>query len=446
MAASSPMGAASEEPVEQILLVDDNPTNLKVLYGTLESEGYNLCVAKSGEACIEIVKKLKPALILLDIMMPPGIDGYETCRRLKADPETAKSAIIFLSALDQTKDKVEGFNIGAVDYISKPFQDEEVLARVKTHLTIQRLRRDVEEKNAALKRELMVAQELLKETYERLQGPLLGGSGAVKNLNGAIRACLDSHETILLSGAPGAGEEAVARAIHHQSQRRHRPFIHVNCAAVGAEQSEGLFGSIAERENPELSSVVGKFDLADGGTIYLDGVNNLEPSLQDGLLRVLKADEEARQTGAPDVDVRVIAFTSTCLAECAQREQFDEELFRLLSKRRMNIPPLNERKDDIPVLVDHFISQSAGRLGKIIDGVSRESMVRLQSYHWPGNIRELQDILDRIIISSDASVIEIDAGLLDDNLGGLDDIRLDKERIRTEVDAVLSDFLTSDQT
>ena len=182
------MNNASAPPAEdadRILLVDDDVTNLDVLRHTLDGRGYRLFVTRSGESAIEVARRVHPLLILLDIVMP-GIDGYETCRRLKEDPETREAAVIFLSSLDETKDKVRGLEVGAVDFVSKPFQSDEVVARVNTHLTMQRLRRQLEARNAELARELAVAQELLTDARRRVEGPLLGDSPAIRALRESI--------------------------------------------------------------------------------------------------------------------------------------------------------------------------------------------------------------------------------------------------------------------
>src|SRR5262245_63732558 len=198
----SPLG----EDADRILLVDDEPTNLDVLRHTLDGRGFRLFVSRSGESAIEVARKVHPLLILLDIMMP-GIDGYETCRRLKADPETREAAVIFLSSLDETKDKVRGLEVGAVDFIAKPFQSDEVVARVNTHLTLQRLRRQLEARNAELARELAVAQELLTDARRRVEGPLLGDSPAIRALRESIARYAADGEVLLLTGHQGEGHD-----------------------------------------------------------------------------------------------------------------------------------------------------------------------------------------------------------------------------------------------
>src|SRR5262245_25436672 len=231
--------ATPAEDADRILLVDDDATNLDVLRHTLDGRGYRLFVTRSGENAIEVARKVHPLLILLDIVMP-GIDGYETCRRLKEDPETRDAAVIFLSSLDETRDKVRGLEAGAVDFVSKPFQTEEVVARVNTHLTMQRLRRQLGARNEELARELAVAQELLSDARRRVEGPLLGDSPSVRALRESIARYAADAEVVLLTGSQGAGPEAAARAIHHGSVRSRQAFIHVNCAMLPPGQDPGI--------------------------------------------------------------------------------------------------------------------------------------------------------------------------------------------------------------
>src|SRR5574339_182179 len=228
------------EDADRILLVDDDATNLDVLRHTLDGRGFRLFVTRNGESAVDVARRVHPHLILLDIVMP-GIDGYETCRRLKEDPETRDAAVIFLSSLDDTKDKVRGLEVGAVDFVSKPFQKDEVVARVNTHLTVQRLRRQLEARNAELARELAVAQELLTDARRRVESPLVRDSPAVRAWRESnVRYAADA-DVVLLTGPQGAGHEAAARAIHHASPRGRHAFMHVNCAMVASGQDPGVF-------------------------------------------------------------------------------------------------------------------------------------------------------------------------------------------------------------
>ena len=227
------------DDADRILIVDDDPTNIDVLRHTLDGLGCRLFMTRSGESALDVARRVQPLLILLDIVMP-GIDGYETCKRLKEDPKTREAAVIFLSSLDETKDKVRGLQAGAVDFVSKPFQRDEVIARVNTHLTLQRLRRQIEARNEELTRELAVAQELLTDARRRVEGPLLGDSPAIRALRESIARYAADTDLVLLTGPEGAGHEAAARAIHHASGRGQHAFFHVNCAMLAPGQDPGI--------------------------------------------------------------------------------------------------------------------------------------------------------------------------------------------------------------
>src|SRR3954462_15141994 len=227
------------EDADRILLVDDDATNLDVLRQTLDGRGYRLFVTRSGESAIDVARRVQPLLILLDVVMP-GVDGYETCRRLKEDAATREAAVIFLSALDETKDKVRGLEVGAVDFVSKPFQRDEVVARVNTQLNLQRLRRQLETRNEELARELAVAQELLTDARRRVEGALLGDSPAIRALRESIARYAADADVLVLNGPQGAGHEATARAVHHASPRSQQAFIHVNCAMLAPGRDRGI--------------------------------------------------------------------------------------------------------------------------------------------------------------------------------------------------------------
>ena len=279
----------------------------------------------------------------------PGIDGYETCRRLKADPETKGAAVIFLSALAEAREKVRGLEAGAVDFVSKPFQPEEVVARVHTHLTVQRLQAQLESRNAELARELQVAQELLADARRRVEGALVGSSPAVRALRETIAQRAASLEPLLLTGPTGAGQEAVARAVHHQSPRGRQAFIHVNCALLAPGQAQGLLAGPGGRDaGGGAASALSPLELAERGTLYLEEVHQLPPELQVRLAELLEAASRARADGgAASPDVRVIASTS---AATSVESGLRPRLLASLEPGTVRVPSLAERAEDVPEL------------------------------------------------------------------------------------------------
>jgi DNA-binding NtrC family response regulator len=381
---------------DRILLVDDDPSNLDILRGTLEGRGYKLLVATSGEDALRVAQRSRPSLVLLDVLMP-GMDGYEACRRLKADPATADAAVIFLSALEDARDKVRGLEAGAVDFVTKPFQPEEIVARVHTHLTMQRLQRQLEGRNADLQRELAVAQELLAEARRRVDGPLVGESPAVRALRESIAGHAATLDPLVLTGPHGAGQEAVARAIHHASPRSRQPFIHVNCALL----------------DPGGSSL-GQLELAERGTLFLEEIHRMPPALQERLAAVFDAGARQLEGGLPaSPDVRVVASTSGPLSA---ESGFHPALLARLEPRQLRVPALAERAEDIPDLAQFFVTQHARRLGAVVERVSDESLKRMRAYRWPGNVRELESVLERAVASAREPVLEVDKALLDEGL------------------------------
>lgn len=401
------------EDADRILLVDDDVTNLDVLRHALDGRGYRLFVTRSGESALDVARRVHPLLILLDIVMP-GIDGYETCRRLKEDPDTREAAVIFLSSLDDTKDKVRGLHAGAVDFVSKPFQGEEVVARVNTHLTLQRLRRQLEARNAELARELAVAQELLTDARRRVEGPLLGDSPAIRALHESIARFAAGTEVLVLTGPPGGGHEAAARALHHQSPRNRQAFIHVNCAMLPSGQASGILSEPGARTEAKEGSRLSMMELATRGTLYLEEIQRLPVDLQERLADVFTGVEAARERGEPGMpDVRVIAYSSVPLAPTSG---FHPKLLALLEHRQVRVPPLAERRDDVADIALFFLRQHARRIGAVVETISDMSMKRLRRYRWPGDVAELQSLIERAVTSAREPVLEIDAALLDEGL------------------------------
>ncbi|HMF98763.1 MAG TPA: response regulator [Vicinamibacterales bacterium] len=407
------IAASLAEDADRILLVDDDTTNLDVLHHTLNGRGYRLFVARSGERAIEVARRVHPLLILLDVVMP-GIDGYETCRRLKQDPETREAAVIFLSSLDETKDKVRGLEVGAVDFVSKPFQSDEVVARVNTHLTMQRLRRQLEARNAELARELAVAQEFLTDARRRVEGPLLGDSPAIRALRESIVRYAADAEILLLTGRQGTGHEAAARAVHHASPRSRQAFIHVNCALLPPGQDPGILSGAVTASESAADPHLSLLELAIHGTLYLEEIQRLPAQVQGRLADILERVEalhDAGQTGEPDV--RVIAFTSALLATASG---FHPKLLALLERSQLRVPALAERPEDVSEIARFFLRQHARRIGAVVETISDESLKRLRKYRWPGDVSELQSLIERAVTSAREPVLEIDSALLDEGL------------------------------
>ena len=392
----------------QILLVDDNPTNLQVLYQTLDGHGYRLLAAKSGKDALSIAERVVPDLIMLDVMMP-DMDGFETCARLKSSARTHESAVIFLSALTESSDKVHGLELGAVDFVNKPFQAEEVLARVRTHLTIRELQKQLHRRNEELEHELTVAQELLREARQRTDGVLLGESAAAQRLRRDIAEAAASDHTLLVNGPPGSDHEAVARAVHHQSARALRAFICVNCLAVSDTSPSSV-------ETGGASDVRGKLRLADGGTLYLEGIQHLRREWQEILVETLRGLEVARtSSNASQADVRVIVSSTRDIDEALAAGHILPELLRSF-RRTLDLVPLRARIDDLPELAHHILQRQAEQAGRTISVISEASLERLRGYRWPGNIRELRSVLECALATNQGSVLEVGEQLLDDGL------------------------------
>jgi DNA-binding NtrC family response regulator len=401
----------------RILVVDDTPANIQTLAAILKEQGYQISVATNGQQAIEVIEKVQPDLVLMDVMMPV-MDGYEACRQIKASPSRRDLPIIFLSAKTDTSDIVRGFELGAVDYVAKPFNAHELLARVNTHLTLQSLRRQFELRNAELARELEVAQELLTDARRRVEGPLLGDSPAIRALRESIARQSQSLEVLLLTGPPGAAHEATARAIHHASPRSRQAFIHVNCALLPPGQDAAILSSPAITPETSGSADTGSrmsmLELAEKGTLYLDEVQRLPADLQERLAAVLEGIESSRERGEPPVpDVRFIAYTSAPLTTA---NDFHPKLLALLERRQLRVPSLAERSEDIPEIALFFVRQHARRIGSVVETISDQSMKRLCKYRWPGEVGELQSLLERSVSAAREPVLEIDAALLDEGL------------------------------
>jgi DNA-binding NtrC family response regulator len=383
-----------------ILIVDDEPLNIDLLEQELEGARFRTISAPGGEEALALAARSAPDLILLDVRMH-GLDGYETCRRLKASEATRAIPVIFLTALSDTFEKVRAFATGAVDYLTKPFEPAELLARVGVHVA---LRREIE----AHRRSQATIRALVDESRPAGDA-LIGDSAALRRVRELIAQVAPTDSTVLILGETGTGKELVARAIHASGARHDRPLITLNCAALPRELVESeLFGHEKGAFTGALQQRRGRFELADGGTLFLDEVGELPPEAQAKLLRVMQEREFERLGGTRTLrtDVRVIAATNRDLSAQVAGGRFRADLYYRLNVFPIAVPPLRERPEDVARLIEHFAMQMARRLGRDVAGAAPEFIERARAYDWPGNVRELANIVERAVITSRAKMLD----------------------------------------
>lgn len=402
----------------RVLLVDDIPTNIDVLRDVLEPEGHEILVSLNGAMALDLARRFSPDLILLDVMMP-DMDGFAVCRALKDDAETRDIPVIFLTArVDQT-DVVAGFKAGGVDYISKPFNDDELRMRVSTQLRLKRLMNELRNKNTELEAEIARANALTEER-NHLAGRLslisdeeakhwnvdgfIGQSRTLgKILEDIARLQQASNTSVLITGESGTGKELIARAIHYGSERSKGPFVPVNCSAVPHDLADSLFfGHVKGSFTGANDDREGYFELADGGTLFLDEIGDMPLDLQAKLLRVLE-DRRVMRVGAKKekaIDVRVLSATNANLESDIQKGAFREDLYYRLASFPVRVPPLRERREDIPLLVEHFLNLFGNEMGVQAPKMSENALEILSTYGFPGNIRELKNLVERALIES----------------------------------------------
>ena len=437
-----PTNNESKIDAGDILIVDDEIPNLQLLTQVLSDAGYQaLRSAKRPQLAIESALAQPPSLILLDVRMPE-MDGFEVCRRLKQEERTRDIPVIFVSALQDVQDRIRGFEVGGVDFISKPFQEPEVLARVQTHLALRNMQLHLEDlvakrtseleaevnerKRAAL--ELKQAYDEIRKLKDHLEAEnltlreeirisfeddeLIGKSTAFRIVLQQAEHVAPTDSTVLILGETGTGKGLIARKIHQLSGRKDRSLVNVNCAALPATLIESeFFGHEKGAFTGAVGRKIGRFELADGGTIFLDEIGDLPIELQAKLLRVLQ-DHEFERLGSSTtrtVDTRIIAATNRDLDALIEQGTFRPDLYYRLSVFPIRIPPLRERRGDIPLLVWFFITLLQPRLGKTIESVPSRVMDGLTSYDWPGNVRELQNIVERAMILSPGARLELGA-------------------------------------
>jgi len=376
---------------ESILVVDDEPGILNSLSKVLEDEGYQIAVAKSGAEALKIIASDPPDLILLDIWMPE-LDGLQTLKR--AREQVPRVQVVMMSGHGSIETAVKAVKLGAYDYIEKPLSLENVTLRVRHALDQRRL----EEENLTLRNK--VARH-----YE-----LVGTSPAMQQLRRHIATAGPTNGRVLISGENGTGKELVARAIHAQSPRRDHPFTAVNCAAIPETLIESeLFGHERGSFTGATSLKRGQFEQADGGTLFLDEIGDMSLNTQSKVLRALQEQQFTRVGGTKliKVDVRLIAASNKDLAGEIAKGTFREDLYYRLNVLPIEIPPLRGRREDLPLLAEHFLRIHAEEQGLKVKEIAPDALEALQQYDWPGNVRELRNLIERLMIMVPAPVIEL---------------------------------------
>jgi len=378
---------------EHILIVDDERAIQKALRGVLEDEGYRVSVAGSAQEALAQLQDESPDLVFLDIWMP-GADGLEALAEFKRiRPETA---VVMISGHGTIETAVKATKLGAYDFIEKPLSLEKILLAATRALDHGRLERE----NRDLREQLARGQQIV------------GQSRLIEELRQQIGIAAPTNGRVLIHGENGAGKELVARAIHVQSARREGPFVEVNCAAIPEELIESeLFGHERGAFTGAVSRRRGKFELADGGTLFLDEVGDMSVKTQAKVLRALE-EQAFERVGGKDtlrVDVRVLAASNQNLPDLITQGRFREDLYYRLAVIPIEVPPLRQRTEDIPLLVEDFIHLFSGENAKRPKTISVEALAYFLSYEWPGNVRELRNMVERLVIMTPGDVIGPDA-------------------------------------
>ncbi|MBW1715330.1 MAG: sigma-54-dependent Fis family transcriptional regulator [Deltaproteobacteria bacterium] len=376
----------------RVLIIDDDPVILEVIGEILRTHGYRVVAAPNGVAGIRELERNYYDLVLTDLVMP-DLDGLQVLDHVVTT--TSKTTCIVLTGHGTIKSSVEAMKKGAFDYITKPITGDELLVVIEKALKF----RNLEEENFRLKKEL-------HQTYG--YDNLVGTSNAIKKIYDLIEKVADTDGTVLISGASGTGKELIARAIHYNSSRSDRPLVVINCGAIPEELLESeLFGHEKGAFTGAYKSRIGRFEMANGGSIFLDEIGEMSPSLQVKLLRVLQEKKFERVGGTKTihVDVRIVAATNKNLTTALNKGKFREDLYYRLNVIPIRVPPLKQRRSDIPLLIDFFMKKfQKGREMKIT-GFSPEAMDAMIKYDWPGNVRELENVIKRLIILCDDQVV-----------------------------------------
>jgi two-component system response regulator AtoC len=380
--------------MRRVLIVDDEENIRLVLKTLLKRHGYEVEVAESGEAALGMVDAFGPDVILTDVRMPK-MNGLDLLAMLKAKQNSA--TVIVMSAYGSVDLALEAMKAGAYDYVGKPFKPDEIVLALRKAEERESLRRE----NRALK------EQIQKESQFE---SILAKSPAMTEIFRTITKIADFKTTVLIQGESGVGKELVARAVHARSHRRTQPFVPINCGAIPENLLESeLFGHRKGAFTDAHSDRRGLFEEADGGTLFLDEIGELPLNLQVKLLRALQEESIRRLGDSKDikVDVRIITATHRDLAAEAKAGRFREDLFYRINVLPIVIPPLRARREDISLLIDHFVARNNARLGTQIRALTPDARKLLLEYAWPGNVRELENTIERAMVLCDGDVIDM---------------------------------------
>ena len=377
--------------MSRILIIDDQDSIRRVLREILENEQYQVDDAANGPTAMQMMKDQEYDAILCDIKMP-DMDGIEVLEQVKA---TSDTPVIMISGHATVENAVEAFNKGAFDFILKPLDLNRLIVTMR---------------NATDKRKLSMENKALKKAVSR-QSEMVGQSAPMMEVRDMIEKVAPTNARVLVTGENGTGKELVARQLHELSSRKYGPFIEVNCAAIPAELIESqLFGHEKGSFTSAIKQKKGDFELANGGTLFLDEIGDMSLAAQAKVLRALQENKIVRVGGEKEipVDVRIIAATNKDLRKMIDENSFREDLYHRLSVIVIHVPPLRERKDDIPLLVNSFVETIAAGMGQAVPKFTDEALEELKQYQWTGNIRELHNIVERLVILCGSTITKDD--------------------------------------
>jgi len=373
-----------------VLVVDDEPAALEAFEAILDGQ-FEVLTARSGKEALDKIVKEPINLIFLDIKMP-DMDGMQVLRKIKE--YDGSLSVIMATAVDSTHTAVEAMRLGACDYITKPFDVEEIIAVARKAIAQERLAKEV----------IYLRSQREEIGFENI----VGKSKKMKEIYGIIEKVVENDATVFISGESGTGKELVARAIHFNGSRKQKPFIPINCASIPENLLESeLFGHERGAFTDATNQKLGMFELADEGTLFLDEISGLKLDVQGNLLRALE-EKEIRRLGGTKiirVDVRIISATNIDLKQAVKEGKFREDLYYRLNVVPIYLPALRERKEDITSLVEYFLQKYNQVFRKKIEGLTKEALEYLINYDWPGNVRELKNVIERLVALKDDGII-----------------------------------------